>query len=65
MRTVFILTLHMMNREGEKLLRRYIIDGKKDYMFMASLYSMSYYKAGWQLVYAEMEEVSEDDIPFT
>jgi hypothetical protein len=54
-----------MNRDGAKLLKRYIIDGKKDYMFMASMYSLDYYKAGWMLTYAEVEEVSEDDIPFT
>lgn len=65
MRTVFILTLHMVNRENEKSIKRFIVDGKNDYMFMASLYSMQYFKAGWQLVYAEVEEVSEDDIPFT
>lgn len=65
MRTVFILTLHMVNRENEKSIKRFIVDSKNDYMFMASLYSMQYFKAGWQLVYAEVEEVSEDDIPFT
>lgn len=65
MRTVYILTLHLINRENNKLIRRFIVSSDKDYMFLASIYAVPFIKSGYRLTYAEVEEHSEDDIPFT